>query len=579
MFRALIYRVFGNWGVVALAILGLIFAIWVDWDDFEDAPGISALIEYVTRDSIPRAKGNKFSVAVTNLENDLDRQYQHTIKRLLRDFEGIEVLSIDRTISVDDPNSKEDELEGHRQARDFLKESGTSLIIWGRILRIESESHPDLYITAPGTHFGRSKQYAIESNPTFRLPKIFWEDLSKLLGLVILTRKEAFEREEGRYVADRLKFFIDRIRILVESQTSKNLWESGTYESLNKMLADALLKYGQQSGQNGALEDAIAKYRVIENIYENNARDRAATKNNLGVALSALGERQKAAKNLEAAVTEFNLALKFRTQDQAPTEWAATQNNLGVALTNLGERKKNTQHLDAAVAAFDKALKIRTKTHNPFDWALTKNNLGVALSTLGERANGTKSLNKAVSAFNDALSVRTQEQVPIDWAATQINLGVVYSTLGERKNNPKLLNKAVKAYRKALTEITRQKDPLGWATIQNNLGVALFFIGKSETSLKKLEASVRAFQAALKERTRARVPHHWAITQNNLGNTLSIMGARESGLEHLLKAVNAYDNALKVFKEGQTPYFVNRTKENSAIARWLIVERQQSLAN
>ena len=45
-------------------------------------------------------------------------------------------------------------------------------------------------------------------------------------------------------------------------------------------------------------------------------------------------------ERLEQAVTAYTEALKERTRERVPLDWAATQNNLGVALTTLGERDR-----------------------------------------------------------------------------------------------------------------------------------------------------------------------------------------------------------------------------------------------
>ena len=79
----------------------------------------------------------------------------------------------------------------------------------------------------------------------------------------------------------------------------------------------------------------------------------------------------------------YTEALKEYTRERVPLDWAATQNNLGVALTTLGERESGTERLEQAVAAYTEALKEYTRERVPLDWAATQNNLGAALTTLG----------------------------------------------------------------------------------------------------------------------------------------------------------------------------------------------------
>ena len=64
-----------------------------------------------------------------------------------------------------------------------------------------------------------------------------------------------------------------------------------------------------------------------------------------------------ARRRLEEAVAAYREALKERTRERVPLEWAKTQNNLGNALSTLGERESGTARLQEAVAAYREALK------------------------------------------------------------------------------------------------------------------------------------------------------------------------------------------------------------------------------
>jgi hypothetical protein len=54
----------------------------------------------------------------------------------------------------------------------------------------------------------------------------------------------------------------------------------------------------------------------------------------------------------------YRAALQVRTRDGVPLDWAATQNNLGAALVALGERESGTAHLEEAVAAWEACLTV-----------------------------------------------------------------------------------------------------------------------------------------------------------------------------------------------------------------------------
>jgi hypothetical protein len=135
------------------------------------------------------------------------------------------------------------------------------------------------------------------------LPPVFQSDLSDILRLLVVTQSSAFNAEEGHFVADRLRPFIERVRHLLEGDAAKN-WTAEDIARTNVILGDALSTVGEQSGANAALSESIELY---------------------------------------------NEALTGFTRQQYPLEWAATQNNLGNALRNLGERESGTQHLTEAV--------------------------------------------------------------------------------------------------------------------------------------------------------------------------------------------------------------------------------------
>ena len=67
-----------------------------------------------------------------------------------------------------------------------------------------------------------------------------------------------------------------------------------------------------------------------------------------------------------------------------PLDWATTQNNLGAALSLLGEREGGTERLERAVVAFRAALEERTHERVPLDWTTTQNNLARALQMIRE---------------------------------------------------------------------------------------------------------------------------------------------------------------------------------------------------
>jgi tetratricopeptide (TPR) repeat protein len=333
---------------------------------------------------------------------------------------------------------------------------------------------------------------------------------------------------------------------------------------------------GRDKGLNFDLEIAIeiARHTLQDcTVLE----EKVYWQNNLGIALSMLGERESGTARLEEAVAAYRTALADLTPRQMPLKWATAQDNLGITLSTLGERESGTARLKEAVTAYRAALKERTRERVPLDWAATQNNLGTALWILGGRESGTARLKEAVTAYRTALKERTRERVPLDWAETQNNLGIVFSTLGERESGTARLKEAVAAYCAALEERTRERVPLDWAATQNNLGCALATLGERERSTAKLEKAVAACQAALEERTRERVPLDWAGTQNHLGIALRVLGEREHGEMRLQEAINAFREALRENSRERVPLDWAISYGNQGIAMRILAERKADL--
>jgi hypothetical protein len=281
---------------------------------------------------------------------------------------------------------------------------------------------------------------------------------------------------------------------------------------------------------------------------------------------------------LAEAIAVSRAALALVPRERVPLQWASAQNNLGTALSTLGDRESGTARLEEAVAAFRAALTERTHERVPLQWAATQHNLGATLQTLGRRENGTARLAEAVTAYRAALTERTRERVPLDWAATQNNLGNALLSLGERESGTARLEEAVAAFRAALTEWTRERVPLDWAMTQNNLGTVLASLGERESGTARLEEAVAAYRAALTERTRERVPYYWAHTQENLAIVFRSLATRandEGRVAFLNEALAAVDDALEVYRAGNSAYDIGTAERLRAR---ILAETQETQA-
>jgi tetratricopeptide (TPR) repeat protein len=349
---------------VALAALLVLGGIWWKWDDVSKVPGIAELVKLLSREKLPHADRDRFSIAVAHLDGDTNRENEKILLSALERFvaadhtSGIpdeQILSFDRTIELKGGDQELAISKGHEAARRLLSESGADVLLWGILLRDGNETRPQLFWTANSTtaHGKVTDLYLIQS---FELPKVFWADLGQWLGLLVESQAAELKKMEGQYAVERLKPFIERSRKVLNTEG----WDADTQAKVRVMLAYALRVYGDQSGTSQPLEEAIGDLEeaLKERTRERVPLDWAATQNDLGIALERLGEREAGTARLEAAVAAYQEALKERTRERVPLDWAATQYNLGSALYELGLREADTAKLEAAVAAYQEALKV-----------------------------------------------------------------------------------------------------------------------------------------------------------------------------------------------------------------------------
>ena len=87
-------------------------------------------------------------------------------------------------------------------------------------------------------------------------------------------------------------------------------------------------------------------------------------------------------------MSAYRAALEVRTREALPLDWATTQNNLGAALSSLGEREEGTARLEAAVAAYRAALEAYEAAGADYYIRLVGENLTRAEALLSERRAG-----------------------------------------------------------------------------------------------------------------------------------------------------------------------------------------------
>jgi tetratricopeptide (TPR) repeat protein len=452
-FRAWVFGRFGIPGLVVLACASAVLFAWTQWDKVSTWPGVSAMVELISRAPVPKTDPERFSVLVAKLNRDANDALGNQIFEVLKEFPGIQALPLDRTLARDTRMTEVMEAEAGEVARRCLQESGASVLIWGSVLDREHKI-AKLFLTTSSAAQQKGKegkQYQPEIGTTIRLPDVFWSDLAQVLLLAIASRDAEFQ--EGSFVADRLPPFIAGVRRLLNESRDRPGWDTDARGSTRVILADALSTLGHQSEQNAPLQEAVEAYRAALQEYTRKRMPLqwARTQNNLGITLARLArldERESGTARLEEAVAAFRAALQEYTRKRMPLQWAWTQTNLGTALSTLGDQSGQNAPLQEAVEAFRAALQEYTRKRMPLDWAMTQNNLGITLARLArldERESGTARLEEAVAAFRAALEELPRERVPLDWAATQTNLGTALGRLGNQSGQNAPLQEAVEA--------------------------------------------------------------------------------------------------------------------------------------
>jgi CHAT domain-containing protein/ribosome modulation factor len=290
------------------------------------------------------------------------------------------------------------------------------------------------------------------------------------------------------------------------------------------------------------LEIAITGYEVALTVFtrQEYAEYWAMSQNNLAVAYLYRIRGDKA-HNLERAIELLQAVLSVYTREVFPEQWAMTQNNLGEAyLYRIQDGKAD--NLESAIEFYQAALSVYTREAFPEQWAMTQNNLGEAYRNRIRREKADN-LERAIAFYQAALSVYTREAFPQDWAMTQNNLGLAYSDRirGEKTDNQE---RAIALFQEVLSVRTRNTFPQDWAKTQNNLGEAYRNRIRGEKA-QNLERAIKFYKSALSVRTREAFPQDWAMTQNNLAGAYlyRIRGKKADNLE---RAIALFQEVLSV---------------------------------
>ncbi|MEW5930225.1 MAG: hypothetical protein AB1941_22430 [Gemmatimonadota bacterium] len=238
--------------------------------------------------------------------------------------------------------------------------------------------------------------------------------------------------------------------------------------------------------------------------------------------------------------------------------WAARINkaNALVALAQGSEDAVAHRQLEAAISIYEFALRSRPRSELLDDWAKLQHNLGNALSILGEGLQGDSAialLRRSLIVYDSALSTYQDGQHAREFATVLNSRAASMTELGRRLKNgegDQLLLNAVHAY---VTVIAIDGDKLKRSGAQNNRGNALADLGRrarGEDARTYYQQAVSAYRDALSASDSVK-PVQRAITQENLGIVLSALAETADGEERrqfLIEAKRQFGAALLVYE-------------------------------
>ncbi len=528
-FRKKIYDLFGLRGLVMLAILGALFYIWLNWDKVSKSPGITQLLTYCSRQSVPKADPSRYSVLVAHLENDTNREFELLIIESLKELDGIQVLSLDRTITLHDSIPEKAEKEGYSQALRYLDESDASVLIWGTVLSWNGNHVPKLYWTVSQGWVRKPRRYQQSSiDDNLSLPIMFWDDLISALRLLILIESHQLTSEEGHFLGDRLPAYISRIYMILNSKDIVGDLDVKERMKIQFVLSKGLHRLGVQQDNIDAIKKSINIYRkLIIDIPNDFPPDyKADIQNELANALVDLVQYENIPELLKEALDLYYEALKKFSRENDPIEWAGLMFNIGYVQNEIGKSEHDSSYLEQALTTLFNAKAIIPQDQEPQLYANIIKSIGISLVNLGDIKCVPSYYTRAANAFREALIMTPREHFPLFWANLQNCLGFVMSHLGQLENNTIYFKEAIEAYNEALKEYTRERTPISWADITNNLGSAYLSLGNIEHDMGYINQAISLFHEALTELTHERTPLHYEIVQNNLkeANTLHERG-------------------------------------------------------
>lgn len=606
-----------NFGPVTAVLVVTLLALWflLDryWGIIKRIPAVHRLIRVVRQKRIPKPPSTGFSIAVLCLANDQRNNYRRNLEVAIRKAAPsyVNLILVDREIDLVEPNLSAGHSQGHCIVRKLLKRYNYHAALWGEVLDRGENPHAVLnWTTLQPQREVRDSALYVQDPDSIELPKLFWEDLARVLVVIAFEQAGNTLSDEGFQDRGRLNSFNEMLRNLTSSidirleaseRAKLNLIRSHSLisearltakislveESVNCCrdalgnlqndsseeriyvakghLANALLAGADLGGSRSNIEEAVSHYRDCEAWFEVQERnlDCARTRMNLATALGVIAATWGSSSYLDQAIAAFQRSLEDFTRQKMPFQWARIQYNLAGFLVEKGRRSHCAKHVERAIDGLRGALAIRRRECYPLLWANTKRTLGAALFASAELAQddseSIRFLKEAEYEYSEALAIQTKTQAPFDRTRTQINLANVQRELGIRTKRLSYFDAADGTLKETSGECPRERVPLDWARIRNARG--LIMVGRADVDRKveSLKLAVTYFKEAICAYDGADALWLAAETKINLANVM--LRQSQDGAVDLRYVREKYEEAANFFE-------INNGRPQSAEARY-----------
>jgi hypothetical protein len=102
-------QLIGARGAIAFLLLAAVLFVWWKSEDIVKRPGVKRFVKRLKRKPIPAAPAGHLTIAVAHLDNDEVQEHERLLLDELLQFEGVETVSIPRTVDPDQLDKKKAE--------------------------------------------------------------------------------------------------------------------------------------------------------------------------------------------------------------------------------------------------------------------------------------------------------------------------------------------------------------------------------------------------------------------------------------------------------------------------------------